>query len=286
MQAKDYNMDHVDNAWCPGCGNFPLLQALKQAVAELNISPQKLVVLSGIGQAAKISHYIKANAFNGLHGRMLPMASAVKAINPELTVICSSGDGDIYGEGGNHFIHTIRRNSDICNIVHNNMIYGLTKGQASPTSMIGLKTPEMPAGVITEPFNPLAVAIAMGATFVSRANAGDIAQTKEMIKKAIQHKGYALVDVFQPCIVFNKINTYQWFKEHTYYVGAEHNPQDKMAAFKVALDFERLALGVIYQSDSKKTFEEKLPIYQERKDGLLKRQMDRKKLQEVILGMK
>jgi len=154
-----FEMGDIDIAWCPGCGNFPILKTLKETLTELAIDPKQLVMVSGIGQAAKIPHYLKCHFFNGLHGRALPPATAIKAVNPKLTVIAESGDGDMYGEGGNHFIHCIRRNPDITNIVHDNMVYGLTKGQASPTSRRGFKTPVQVAGVILEPFNPLAVAI-------------------------------------------------------------------------------------------------------------------------------
>ncbi|MHC4700762.1 MAG: thiamine pyrophosphate-dependent enzyme, partial [Planctomycetota bacterium] len=229
-------MDDIDIAWCPGCGNFSILKILKQALADLEIEPTNLVLVSGIGQAAKTPHYLRTNVFDGLHGRALPPATAIKAANPALTVIAESGDGDMYGEGGNHFLHTIRRNPDITNIVHNNMVYGLTKGQASPTSRVGFKTPVQVAGVFLEPFNPLAVAIALNASFVARAFAGDADQTKEILKKAVRHKGYALVDVFQPCPSFNRLNTFQWFKECTYYLEDVHDPADRNEAFKRAIE--------------------------------------------------
>ena len=161
MKFDVFDMGNIDIAWCPGCGNFAILKALKETLPELQIAPTQMVLVSGIGQAAKMPHYFRTNFFNGLHGRALPPATAIKAANPHLTVIAESGDGDMYGEGGNHFIHCIRRNPDITNIVHNNMVYGLTKGQASPTSPIGFKTPVQVAGVYLEPFNPLAVAIAL-----------------------------------------------------------------------------------------------------------------------------
>lgn len=256
IDKKLYDMPHgTDIAWCPACGNFPILTVVKQSLAELDIYPKDAVICSGIGQAAKTPQYLRVNYFNGLHGRALPPAIGIKNTNPRLTVIAESGDGDTYGEGGNHFLHTIRRNPDITNIVHNNMIYGLTKGQASPTSEKGLKNPIQPGGVIMEPFNPLAVALASGATFVARAFAADIAETKEIVKAAIQHKGYALVDVFQPCVVFNKQNTYQWFKEHTYYLDASHVPTNRMKAMEIAFDTERLALGIVYQETGKPTYE-------------------------------
>lgn len=256
IDKKLYDMPQgTDMAWCPGCGNFPILNIVKMALAELDIKPQDVVICSGIGQAAKTPHYLRVNYFNGLHGRALPPAIAIKASNPRLTVIAESGDGDTYGEGGNHFVHTVRRNPDITSIVHDNMIYGLTKGQASPTSEQGLKNPLQPDGVIVEPFNPLAVALSLGATFVARAFSGDILQSKDIIKSAIQHTGYALVDVFQPCVVFNKQNTYQWFKEKSYYVDETHDKTDKMKALAIAFDLDRLALGVIYQHTGRPAYE-------------------------------
>ncbi|MHC4123505.1 MAG: thiamine pyrophosphate-dependent enzyme, partial [Planctomycetota bacterium] len=161
MNENIFDMCEVDIAWCPGCGDFQILRILKETLAELKLVPTDIVLVSGIGQAAKIPHYLKCNVFNGLHGRALPPATAIKAANPKLTVIAESGDGDMYGEGGNHFLHTIRRNPNITNIVHNNMVYGLTKGQASPTSQTGFKTPVQVNGVFLEPFNPLSVAIAL-----------------------------------------------------------------------------------------------------------------------------
>ena len=235
MDKKDYDMGEVDIAWCPGCGNFGILNALKEALADLEIKPEKLVMVSGIGQAAKEPHYLKCNVFNGLHGRPLPPATAIKAVNPELTVIADSGDGDVYGEGGNHFIHAIRRNPDITCLVHDNMVYGLTKGQASPTSRRGFKTPIQVEGVFAEPFNPLSVAIALDCSFAARAFISDLEKTKEILKAAVKHKGFSLVDIFQPCVSFNKVNTYQWFKANTYYLEDAHDPRDRIAALKPSL---------------------------------------------------
>ena len=281
MDTQIFDIANIDIAWCPGCGNFPILKILKQAVAELGIEPTNLVMVSGIGQAAKIPHYLKANVFNGLHGRALPPATAIKATNPALTVIAESGDGDMYGEGGNHFLHTIRRNPDITNIVHNNMVYGLTKGQASPTSQKGFKTPVQVNGVFLEPFNPLAVAIALDASFVARCFAGDAEQTKEIIKNAIKHKGYALVDVFQPCVSFNKLNTYRWFKEHTYYLE-DHDPLDRQRAFEKAIQIDELPLGIFYIKPEKATFEENIGIYQEKQTPLYGREPDLQKLCNLV----
>lgn len=287
MDIKAFEMENIDIAWCPGCGDFSILKALKETLAELDINPKDLVMVSGIGQAAKIPHYLKANVFNGLHGRALPAATAIKACNQDLTVIAESGDGDMYGEGGNHFIHTVRRNPNITNIVHNNMVYGLTKGQASPSSQFGFKTPVQTQGVILEPFNPLAVAISLDASFVARAFCGDIEKTKEILKKAINHKGYALVDIFQPCVTFNKINTYKWFKDNVYYLEETYNPCDKVEAFKRSLENDKLPLGVFYTNISKIAFEDHLEVYQESKTPLFKRQSDRKeKLYSLISSKK
>ncbi len=205
----------IDIAWCPGCGNFSIRKALLAALEELDLARENLVFVSGIGQAAKMPHYINASFFNGLHGRALPPATAIKACNPELTVIAEGGDGDMYGEGGNHFLHATRRNPDITLFVHDNMVYGLTKGQAAPTSRPGMETPVQVFGVFEKPLNPMALAIALDVTFVARVFCGDVDATKDVMKKAIRHKGFALVDIFQPCVSFNKVNTFQWFKDNT-----------------------------------------------------------------------
>jgi len=281
MAENMFDMGDIDIAWCPGCGNFPILKTMKEALTELQIDPKQIVMVSGIGQAAKTPHYIKSHFYNGLHGRALPAATAIKAVNPNLTVIVESGDGDMYGEGGNHFIHCIRRNINITNIVHDNMVYGLTKGQASPTSQPGFKTPVQVAGVSVEPFNPLAVAIALNASFVARANAGDREQTKEILKQAIGHKGYALVDVFQPCVTFNKLNTFQWFKDHVYYLDDAHDASDRSAAFAKALETERLPLGVFYVHP-KNTFEDNTRLYQDDDRPLWQRDVDVNKLASLI----
>ena len=282
MNASIYDMGKIDIAWCPGCGNFGILDILKNALAELEIAPQKMVIVSGIGQAAKLPHYLKTNFFNGLHGRALPPAVAIKASNPEMTVIAASGDGDMYGEGGNHFMHTIRRNPNITNLVHNNMVYGLTKGQASPTSQQGFKTPIQVDGVNSEPFNPLAVAISLNASFVARIFVGDKDKSKEILKKAILHKGYALVDIFQPCVSFNKVNTYRWFKENTYYLEETYNPKDRIAAFSRSIETQKLPLGIFYQTERRTTFEESLTAYSKNEKPLYQRKVNSQKLTELI----
>jgi 2-oxoglutarate ferredoxin oxidoreductase subunit beta len=260
VKKANFDMPHgTDMAWCPACGNFPLLTVVKIALTELDIDPRSLVLVSGIGQAAKTPQYVNANMFNGLHGRALPAATGIKLANRNLTVVAESGDGDMYGEGGNHLMHAMRRNPDITNIVHNNMIYGLTKGQASPTSELGLKNPLQPDGVVVDPFNPMALAVAMDASFVARANIGDIMQTKAILKEALAWKGYALVDVFQPCVVFNKVNTYQWFKDHTYCLPDGYDPTDRRVAFAKACEADKMPLGILYKHE-RPVYEDELGV--------------------------
>ena len=283
MDRTAYDMGRIDIAWCPGCGDFAILKTLKEALPELDIPPERVVFVSGIGQAAKFPHYLRCNFFNGLHGRALPPATAIKASNPGMWVIAESGDGDMYGEGGNHLLHTIRRNPDITNIVHNNMVYGLTKGQASPTSMLGFRTPVQVEGASSEPFNPIALAIALDASFVARASAGDPKQLKEIVKRAIRHRGYALVDVFQCCVTYNKVNTYEWFKQNTYYLEESHDPTDRVAAFKRAIERGKLPLGVFYTSPDRPTFEDSVGVYREDKRPLHERMPDRREALKMFM---
>lgn len=237
-----------ETAWCPGCGDFGILNALKEALNELALNPHEVVICSGIGQAAKVPQYINTNGFNGLHGRALPPATGIKIVNKNLKVIINSGEDDTYGEGGNHFIHTIRRNLDIAHFVHDNQIYGLTKGQASPTTNIGFRTGVQTNGVILEPLNPIALAISMGASFVARSFSGDAEHLKEVMKAAINHKGYALVDILQPCVSFNKINTFKYYKDRVYYLPEEFDRTDREEAFKRSLEWgDRIPLGIFYQ---------------------------------------
>lgn len=288
MDPKDFEiMDRVgyDIAWCPGCGNYAIREVVKSALAELGLRPQEVVMVSGIGQAAKMPHYIRVNYFNGLHGRSLPAAMGIKAANPGLTVIAESGDGCMYGEGGNHLIHAIAGNPDITLLAHNNMVYGLTKGQASPTSRLGFVTPLQPAdrgGVTNEPFNPLAFAVALNASFVARAFIGDRAETLALMKKAISHKGFALLDIFQPCVTYNRVNTYQWFTENTYYLDETHDPTDRNAAFAKAIEGPKFPLGVIYTNPDRPTFEDSTGVYAEDRRPLHQRGVDYEKLSRRI----
>jgi 2-oxoglutarate/2-oxoacid ferredoxin oxidoreductase subunit beta len=249
-------------AWCPGCGNFGILAAIKEALAELELKPEEIVMVSGIGQAAKTPHYLKANGFNGLHGRALPPAQAIKMANKNLKVFINSGDGDSYGEGGNHFIHNIRRNVDMVHLVHDNQIYGLTKGQGSPTTAKGQVTSLQFEGVYVEPINPLAIAISAGATFVARSFSGDKEHLKSMIKAAVNHKGYALVDIMQPCVVFNKVNTFKWYKDRIYKLDESYDPSNKAQALKKVEEFgdEGIPIGILYKNETKETYHEVHPV--------------------------
>ncbi len=211
--ASDYA--GMKPAWCPGCGNFGILKALNTALIEMGIEPHQVLLVSGIGQAGKLPHYTRGNVFNSLHGRPVPPAIGAKIANSDLIVIAVSGDGDAYGEGGNHFLHAARRNHDITYLVHNNQVYGLTKGQASPTSDAGFVTKTTPDGA-ANPLNPIALAIVSGASFVARGYAGDMDHLAGLIKKGITHRGFALIDILQPCVSFNHRNTYGWYKERVY----------------------------------------------------------------------
>jgi 2-oxoglutarate ferredoxin oxidoreductase subunit beta len=245
LKAADYIVG--ETAWCPGCGNFAIREALAGALAELSLPPERVLICSGIGQAAKIPHYVRANGFNGLHGRALPAAFGAHVANRGLKVIVESGDGDTYGEGGNHFLHTIRRNPAIAHFVHNNQIYGLTKGQASPTSEPGMKTAVQSSGVHLPPLNPLALALVMGAGFVARCFSGEKEHLKETMKAALQFPGYALVDILQPCVIFNKINTYRWYRERVYKLDSDDLTDWQRAMELSRLWGEKIPIGIFYR---------------------------------------
>ena len=256
MSAERY-LAQVPMAWCPGCGNFSIREALAAALDGLGIPPHRVVLVTGIGQAAKMVHYMEVNGFDGLHGRTLAAAAGVKIANRGLVVIAESGDGDIYGEGGNHLLHNIRRNLDITLIVHDNRVYGLTKGQASPTSELGFKTKVQTFGVISEPLRPLALALALGCGFVAQAFSGYRGHAAEVIARAIRHRGLSLVNMLHPCPSWNRVNTFAWYKENTFRL--EGTPRDRLEALRLVLTGERLPLGVLYEEE-KPSFEDRHPI--------------------------
>jgi 2-oxoglutarate ferredoxin oxidoreductase subunit beta len=250
-----------ETSWCPGCGNFMIIKGLVQAVDDAGVDPNKLVLVSGIGQAAKLPHYVKASMFNGLHGRALAHATGIKIANHALKVVITSGDGDMYGEGGNHFTHAIRRNIGVVALVHNNQVYGLTKGQASPTSDLGFTTKVQTHGVISAPFNPIAVAIALDCSFVARTFCGDKEHMLKTMVAALKHDGgFALVDILQPCVSFNAVNTYKWYRERCKPIPDSHDPFDRAKALELAFQWgDQIPVGIIYRS-KRPSFEAQQPV--------------------------
>jgi len=246
VRIEDYG--EYETAWCPGCGDFGILKAVKQALVREHVAPHEVIFVSGIGQAAKTPHYLNCNVFNGLHGRALAAATGIKLAKPDRRVIVESGDGCTYGEGGNHFLAAVRRNIDLTVLVHTNQVYGLTKGQASPMSDLGYVTKTQPEGVKIEAFNPIATAIALRAGFVARSFSGMQDHLTEMIVQAMNYPGFALVDILQPCVTFNKVNTFAWYKKRCQEVPSDHDPADWQAAMRLAYEWqERIMIGVIFK---------------------------------------
>ncbi|MEE9200861.1 MAG: thiamine pyrophosphate-dependent enzyme [Candidatus Brocadiales bacterium] len=280
VELKDYQGG--ETAWCPGCGNFMLLRAVEEALAGLGLEPHEVLLVSGIGQSSKLPHYMKCNTFNSLHGRTLSPATGARLANHELTVIAIAGDGDCYGEGGNHFLHTIRRNVNVTVVVHNNQVYGLTKGQASPTSEPGFVTKVQPGGVFESAFNPLGVAIALDAGFVARGFVGEKAHLVDLIQRAVRHKGFALVDVLQNCPSFNKLNTFKWYKDRVYRLDdKDYDPADRMAAFQKAQEWgDRIPLGLIYNHTNRPAMEEQEPVIAQ--TPLVKQPIDRSGFNKLL----
>jgi 2-oxoglutarate/2-oxoacid ferredoxin oxidoreductase subunit beta len=280
VTLEDYG--NYETAWCPGCGNFSIIQAVKQALVASRLQPHQVLFVSGIGQAAKEPHYLNVNLFDGLHGRSLPVATGAKLANPELTVVVDSGDGCNYGEGGNHFLAAIRRNINITLLVHDNQVYGLTKGQASPTSEEGFITKIQTQGVASAPFNPIAVAVAMRASFVARGFSGFVDPLAGLIQQAIAHRGFSLVDILQPCVSFNRVNTFSWYKQRCRELPADYDPTNWEMAMKRAEEWgDTIPLGVIYRNN-RLSFEEHFPAPQ--RGPLTGREVDREKLTEIMDG--
>lgn len=248
VTTNDY-LSTFKNQWCPGCGNFGILEAIKEALVSQEIEPRDILMISGIGQAAKTPHFLRCNMFHALHGRALPLALGAKLVNHNLKIIVNSGDGDCYGEGGNHFMHAVRRNTDLTLLVHNNQVYGLTKGQASPTSAFGMITPMQPNGVMSQPFNGPAVALSLGAGFVARGFSGAKEHLSRLIREAMAYKGLSLIDIMQPCVSFNKINTFDWYKKR---VKEKDNPfpENFDTAMKLALQGgDSIPIGIFYRKE-------------------------------------
>ncbi len=253
---KSFGVKHTDfettckSTWCPGCGNHAIGLAMRQALAELNLKPDNVLINYGIGCSSNGNNFTKSYVWHSLHGRGVPSAVGAKLANQDLTVLASSGDGDAYGEGLGHLIHAIRGNADITYIVHDNKVYGLTTGQAAPTSNKGYKAKSTPEGIIEKAVNPIALALANGCTFVARGFAGDAAHMKELIMKAIQHKGFAFIDAFQPCVTFNKVNTFKFYYDRLYNLDKkkDYDNKDLQSALKQSQVWgNKIPYGIFYQ---------------------------------------
>jgi len=281
LKMSDFKTD-VFADWCPGCGDFGIMTALQMALAELGLEPHQVVIVSGIGCSGKEPHNVKAYGVHTLHGRTLPFATGIKIANPELVVIAIGGDGDGLGIGAGHFVNTGRRNLDLTYIIHNNGVYGLTKGQASPTLRLGLKTKALPKPNVNEAVNPIALALVSGYTFVARSYAYDVKHLKDIIKQGIQHKGLAFIDALQPCPTYNDINTKEWYagedrkdpktgkptsrlyklEEIGYDPVVRDLAEDlnkKMAAMTKAQEWgDRIPIGLFYKTELEPTYLERI----------------------------
>lgn len=265
---KELTLDFYDGPvgpdWCPGCGDFGVLNAMKRAALQLGLLPHELMFVSGIGCSSNLPGFIHSYGVHSLHGRAVPVATGIHLANPDLHVVITGGDGDGYGIGMGHFVHAMRRNLDLTYVVMDNQIYGLTTGQASPTTMKDVRTKTTPRGNAELPINPLALAIVSGATYVARGFSGDTRQLADLFAGAIAHKGFALVDVFSPCVTFNKVNTYAWFKQRVYSLADEesYDPSDPEAALRKAFEWgDRIPLGLFYQSEQP-IYEDSEPVLQ------------------------
>ncbi len=261
---KDFRNDITPN-WCPGCGDFSVQAAIQRAAANVGLEPENLVVISGIGCSGRISGYINSYGMHAIHGRALPIAQGVKMANRNLSVIAAGGDGDGFAIGTNHTVHAIRRNIDITYIVMDNHIYGLTKGQTSPRSQFGFKTKSTPAGSIENPLNAMELAIASGAGFVAQGFSANIKELTEIIEAALKHKGFSLVNIFSPCVTFNKINTYDWFKENLTSLSTieGYDKTNRILAMKTLMEYNGLVTGIIYQDETRPSYEELIPGFQQ-----------------------
>lgn len=260
--------------WCPGCGDYIILNAIKRALVKLKLDPRNVVIVSGIGCSSKLPQWINTFGYHGVHGRGLPVGTGVKLANKKLNVIVIGGDGDVYGEGMSHFIHSLRKNINVTLLVHDNQIYGLTKGQTSPTTMTGDKTTTAPGGAFDDAINPIAIAVAQRTSYIARSYAGDLNHLTNTIADAIAFKGFAFVDMFQPCVSFNKHNTYDWFKKRVYDLQKEgYKPDDIHKAFEKSLEFgDRIPIGVFFK-EQRPLFEDTHPIL--KKTPLVKQSIDK-----------
>ncbi|MEE8200191.1 MAG: thiamine pyrophosphate-dependent enzyme [Candidatus Acidoferrales bacterium] len=254
----------VDPDWCLGCGDFGVLKAVKMAASKAHVEPKDLVVVSGIGCSSNLPGYVNAYGVHSLHGRAVAVATGIRLANTDLKVVITGGDGDGYGIGIGHFIHAMRRNLDLTYLVMNNQIYGLTTGQASPTTMKEMRTKSTPRGNVELPINPIALALVSGATYIARGFSGEPNHMAELIAGGIRHKGFALIDVFSPCVTYNKLNTYSWFKKRVYKLESEggYDSTDVRGALEKSFEWgDRIPLGVFYQEEQP-TYEDSEPAFQ------------------------
>jgi 2-oxoglutarate/2-oxoacid ferredoxin oxidoreductase subunit beta len=264
LTVKDFK-GKVDPDWCPGCGDFGVLTALKQALVELNLNPHQVMTISGIGCSSNLPGYLSTYGMHTLHGRALAVATGAQLANHDLKIIVTGGDGDGYGIGGNHFIHSMRRNVDLTYIVMNNQIYGLTTGQISPTSTKGMKTKSTPAGSVENPIFPVSLAIAAGATYVARGYTGQVKHLVDLIKGGIQHKGFALIDAFSPCVTFNLDNTHEFFKHRTKKLeDMGHDPTNFAAAIQKSYEWgDEIPIGLFWKREDLPSLDQLEPILDE-----------------------
>ena len=261
---KDFR-NNVKPNWCPGCGDFSVQAAIQRAAANVGLEPENLAVISGIGCSGRISGYINSYGLHGIHGRSLPIAQGVKMANRDLTVIASGGDGDGFAIGMGHTIHSIRRNIDITYIVMDNQIYGLTKGQTSPRSAAGFKTKSTPHGSIEQAISPMEMALTAGATFVAQSFSTDLKDLTALIEAGLQHKGFSLINVFSPCVTYNKVNTYDWFKENLTKLSdiEGYDPSSREEAMSTLMKHDGLVTGLIYQNKERQSYQQLLKGYSE-----------------------
>jgi len=241
----------IKPTWCPGCGDFGVVAGVEMALKRLKIPSYNVVIVSGIGCSSNLPHFLTSYGFHGIHGRAVPIAQGIRWANHHLTVIGTGGDGDGFGIGAGHFVHAMRRNVDLTYVTMDNQIYGLTTGQASPTSGMGHRTKSTPDGVIENPIDPVAIALASGATYVARGFSGDVKHLADLVAGGIQHKGFSLVDVLSPCVTYNKVNTFDYFRQRVYKLeSAGHNPADIVAAWQRSLEWgDKIPIGLFYKVD-------------------------------------
>lgn len=266
ISPKDYNTNRKPS-WCPGCGDFGIWAALKASFSKLSYQPHEVVVVYGVGCSGNMTDFVKSYGFHSLHGRAVPNAEGIKLANHDLQVVVVGGDGDLLGEGVGHLAHASRGNHDITVVIHDNRVYGLTTGQVAPTARKGYKSKSTPQGIIEVGMNPLTLAISQGATFVARGFAGDIPHLTQIMIEGIRHKGFTVIDVLQPCVTFNKVNTYQYYRERISKLEKEqHNTSDRYAAYKMAElpEDEAIPIGIFYRDTTRPPYHKQVEVLKEK----------------------